>query len=207
MPPDRFERSVFINCPFDRAYRRLLEAIVFTVQACGLEPRCAQEAANSAENRLDRIAEIIGQCQYGIHDISRIEMTDGLPRFNMPLELGLDLGCRKYGKPHQRLKCLLILDRVEHQYDRTISDLSGQDIEAHHNKPTDCIRAIRRWIVRTSASTGGNIPGANLIVTHYRKFRRDLPAFCKELALDPKDLQFVELSRVIQIWRTHQAKY
>jgi len=35
--------SVFINCPFDRQYQPLLDAIVFCVVACGSEPRCTLE--------------------------------------------------------------------------------------------------------------------------------------------------------------------
>ena len=41
--------------------------------------------------RLLKILCIIGECRLGIHDISRTELdaASGLPRFNMPLELGL----------------------------------------------------------------------------------------------------------------------
>jgi hypothetical protein len=37
--------------------------------------------------------DIISGCKYSIHDLSRTELdkTTRLPRFNMPLELGLDL--------------------------------------------------------------------------------------------------------------------
>jgi len=37
--------------------------------------------------------EIIRDSQFGIHDVSRVELDDAnrLPRFNMPLELGLFL--------------------------------------------------------------------------------------------------------------------
>jgi len=36
----------------------------------------------------------------------------GFPRFNMPLELGLDLGCRRYGRRHHQGKVCLILNRT-----------------------------------------------------------------------------------------------
>lgn len=84
---DDFKINVFINCPFDPEYKPLFEAIVFTVQIAGFRPRCAREASNAGQVRIDKILEIISECKYGIHDISRTEPLP--PRFNMPLELGL----------------------------------------------------------------------------------------------------------------------
>ena len=94
-----FERNVFINCPFDNNYSELFEALVFTVQISGFRPRCALEAGNAGKARLDRIVDIISECKYGIHDLSRTELDNlhGLPRFNMPLELGLDIGASRFG--------------------------------------------------------------------------------------------------------------
>jgi hypothetical protein len=41
---------------------------------------------------------MIGECDYGIHDLSRVEVdAGGIPRFNMPMELGLHLGARLFG--------------------------------------------------------------------------------------------------------------
>jgi hypothetical protein len=42
---------------------------------------------------------MIAECDFSIHDISRVELDDHsrLPRFNMPLELGADLGLRLQG--------------------------------------------------------------------------------------------------------------
>ncbi|CDM60399.1 hypothetical protein [Rhizobium favelukesii] len=50
----------------------------------------ALETDNAADNRFDKICRIVGECCYGIHDISRTEVDGNppLPRFNMPLELG-----------------------------------------------------------------------------------------------------------------------
>jgi len=86
--------------------------LTFTVHACGFYARASLEAADSAENRLDKILRIIEECRFGIHDVSRTEANDeGLPRFNMPLELGLFLGYRRYGTPRDHRKVCLVLDR------------------------------------------------------------------------------------------------
>jgi hypothetical protein len=37
---------------------------------------------------------MIGECELGIHDLSRVDTYGQLPRFNMPLELGLFLALR-----------------------------------------------------------------------------------------------------------------
>jgi len=49
------------------------------------------EIDDASEVRIDKVFKIIGACKYGIHDISRTEATSasGLPRCNMPLELGM----------------------------------------------------------------------------------------------------------------------
>jgi hypothetical protein len=91
--------NVFLNHPLDDDYLSIRNALVFSVHDCGFVARSALEASDASENRLDKIYGIIEDSRYGIHDISRTELNDaGLPRFNMPLELGIFLGCKRYGK-------------------------------------------------------------------------------------------------------------
>ena len=86
-----YNDNVFINCPFDSTYKPLFDAMVFAVYDCGFIARCALEEEDASQVRIDRIYNIIADCRYGIHDISRTELDrdSGLPRFNMPLELGI----------------------------------------------------------------------------------------------------------------------
>lgn len=104
--------------------------MVFAIHDCGYIARSALEAEDSAEVRMDKIAKIIKDCRYGIHDISRTEVgaDTGLPRFNMPLELGLFLGARRFGSRTDKLKACLILDRARYRYQQFCSDIAGQDI-------------------------------------------------------------------------------
>jgi len=94
-----YGRSVFINCPFSADYQPLFRAILFAVYACSYRPRCALEISDSGQNRLEKIKNIIGQCKYGIHDISfmTLDKATGLPRFNMSFELGLFLAAKTFG--------------------------------------------------------------------------------------------------------------
>ncbi len=65
----------------------------------GFVARCALEDDDGGEIRLSKIERIIEECRFGIHDLSAVALDAGtnLPRFNMPLELGLFLGCKQFG--------------------------------------------------------------------------------------------------------------
>jgi hypothetical protein len=132
-----YDNNVFINCPFDKEYNDLFLALVFVIQDSGFIPRCALESSGTEANRLMKIAEIIKECRLGIHDISRVELSDSnnLPRFNMPFECGLFWGCMLYAEGSQKNKKLLVIDSIEQRYKASLSDISGQDISVHQDTP------------------------------------------------------------------------
>lgn len=88
--PPPFDRSVFINCPFDDQYAATLQAMAFCVVYLGFFPRFAPENADNAAARLDRIIELVRGSKYGIHDLSRCRAAavGDLARMNMPFEAG-----------------------------------------------------------------------------------------------------------------------
>ena len=88
MQSSDYSKNVFINCPFDSDYDPLFDAMVFAVRVCDFIPRCALEEGDASQVRIEKIYDIIADCRYGIHDISRTELDEDseLPRFNMPLE-------------------------------------------------------------------------------------------------------------------------
>ena len=92
-----FEKNVFINCPFDSEYLKLLRPLLFTVIYVGLHPRIALETADGGQARMKKILGLIRDSKYSIHDLSRMESTQAgeLYRMNMPFELGIDFGCRQ----------------------------------------------------------------------------------------------------------------
>ena len=130
-----YNDNVFINCPFDSDYKPLFDAMVFVIHDCGFIARCALEEEDASQVRIDKIYGIIETCRYGIHDISRTELDEnsGFPRFNMSLELGVFLGAKKFGIVEQKRKKCLILDKEPYRYQQFISDIAGQDIQAHNN--------------------------------------------------------------------------
>lgn len=160
------ERDVFLNCPFDPLYKPLFQAIVFAVFACGFRARCALEVDNGGAVRFETIVSLIGQCRLGVHDLSRTDLSakGSLPRFNMALELGLFLGAMRFGSVAQVDKRCLILDRERDRYRDFISDLAGQEIKAHGDRPDQAISAVREFL-RASTDTG--LPGGAAIAGDY----------------------------------------
>jgi uncharacterized protein YjiS (DUF1127 family) len=192
--------SVFINCPFDKQYQPIFDAIVFCVVACGFEPRCTLELTDAGEVRIENIYRLIAQCNHSIQDISRTEVEDqpfGLPRFNMPLELGIFLGAKRFGGRSSRKRCL-IMDRAPYRYKRFISDIGGQDIKAHCTRPVNAIRHVRDWL--QSAPGKAAIPGGTKIWQDYQRFRRELPVIAEEAQLDPAQLTFIDYLQLVTNW-------
>lgn len=201
MPAPGYDESVFINCPFDPDYQEIFRALVFAVHDCGFLARCSLEVDDSSEVRISKINRIIRECRHGIHDISRTELdpAEKLPRFNMPLELGLFLGAREFGVGRQKQKRALILDTERFRYQKFCSDIAGQDIKVHEGSADKAIRAVRNWLA-TSLDGSVMLPSAAKMADRYRAFLTDLPRISAPFHLDPDDLQFVELRTLVEEW-------
>ena len=196
-----YDRGVFINCPFDAAYRPMFDAIVFAVIACDLTPHSALEIDDASQTRLDKIETIIGECRWSIHDISRVELNEhGLPRFNMPFELGLFFGAKRFGDPSQRRKSCLVLDTEEFRFQKFISDISGQDVTTHGGDVGSAIRAVRRWISTSLRSNDRLIPGGAAIARLFADFQVALPGLCQEARIEEDELTFVDHVHIATAW-------
>jgi len=198
----RYEDSVFLNVPFDRHYEPLLRALVYTVHDCGLLARCAREIEDSGQVRFEKIYELIRASRHGVHDLSRtsLDRAHGLPRFNMPLELGVFLGARKFGSREQKDKSCLILDRDSHRYLTFCSDLAGHDVRAHGNRRERLIGGVRDWFSNQLLARGFQIPSGSHMVDRYRHFQADVPATCSRLRLVPRELTFNEHRNLVVAW-------
>lgn len=192
--------AVFINVPFDRRYKKLFDALVFAVHDCGFLARSAREQDDGSQVRLEKLYEIIGKCRFGIHDLSRtsLDARYRLPRFNMPLELGIFLGAKKYGGARHARKSCLILDREPFRYQIFCSDIAGQDVRAHQNDVGEAIAAVRDWL-RTSRP-GISIPGPKRIEQRYLEFRLDLPALAGAANLALHEINFVDYRTLVTGW-------
>lgn len=198
----RYEDCVFLNVPFDRRYEPFLRALVFTVHDCGFVARCAREVDNSGQVRVEKIFELIAQSQLGIHDISRtsLDAKHRLPRFNMPLELGVFLGAARFGAGQQRKKLCLVLDREPYRYQKYCSDISGQDIRAHHGRVNDLVKSVRDWLSSHLIGHNIQVPGHGTVFARYTAFKRQLPAQCAALQLQAGELLFNEYRTLVVGW-------
>ena len=149
MTKSDFDRSVFINCPFDTEYEPILKALLFCVMRFGLKPRIATEVSNASETRIAKIERLIAQSKFSIHDLSRCQaLTVGEPyRMNMPFELGMDFAAARFGADGLRSKQLLVLEEQPYRYQASISDLAGVDIVHHEGKPELAMKKVRAWLV------------------------------------------------------------
>ncbi len=178
----------------------MFDAIVFAVTDLGFVARSAREEDDGGEFRLAKIQRIIEECKYGVHDISSVSLdkTHQLPRFNMPLELGLFLGCKRYGGKDHQSKISLIFDADPYRYQIFISDIAGQDVHSHGGDLRLAVGELRMWLA--TAARGTRLPGGKDIFERYERFQEDFPALCKELKLEPAEVTFKDLRQIMAEW-------
>ena len=176
--------------------------MVFAIHDCGFRVRSALEIDDSGEVRVQKIIRIIGESPFAIHDVSRIEVDpeSHLPRFNMPLELGLFLGAKAFGDSSHQAKQCIVLDSERYRYQKFCSDIAGQDIRAHGGKVSAAIEIIRNWLSTTHVAQGTVIPSGSVIGSRYRKFRDALPSWCQRLQLNPQRLTFGDDVTLVVAW-------
>jgi len=119
---------VFINCPFTDDFRPLFQCAIFTVLLCGFLPRSALEAGDGSEVRMDKITRLIRESQYSIHDLSAVQLDafNELPRFNMPFELGMVIGSKRFGGKRFAGRSALIMEHTRYASQKCLSDIAGR---------------------------------------------------------------------------------
>lgn len=164
-----FDRSVFVNCPFDEDYAPLLQAILFAIVLLKFEPRLATERSDGGESRLEKIRELIEASKYSIHDLSRCQAREAGEyfRLNMPFELGIDWGCRRYYGQGREAKRFLILEEKRFRYQAALSDISGCDIESHGARYDVAMKKTRYWLRQ---QTGCDAPGPTRLLQKHVDF-------------------------------------
>ena len=147
-----FEKSIFINCPFDTNYiNDLLKPMMYVIVRNGFNPRLSLEVSDSGQVRLAKITDIIRNCKYSIHDLSIVKSkkANEFARMNMPFELGIDYGLRNSGINPLDSKQFLILEATKYDYMKAISDINGFDIKVHDNKAEQLFECLYTWFSET----------------------------------------------------------
>jgi len=203
-------KEVFINCPYDLEYACILDAICFAVQACGFIPRCAQEFTDSSNARMENIFGLIERCQLAVHDLSRVELspTNELPRFNMPFELGVFMGAKRFGDEHHRRKSCVILESNEHRYQSFLSDIAGYDIQIHHGDFAHAIACVRHYLRGAVAAPSEFVmPSSTELTLRYSQYLQELAYISNRLKEEPSKLHFLDRRQLIYVWlREEQSR-
>jgi len=196
-----FNTNVFINCPFDNQYKRLLHPIIFTILYSKLEPKISK-LEDSGSIRIKQILKLIKESKYSIHDLSRMKSKKSgeLARFNMPFELGLDLGTREIGTGLLKKKKCLILDIERYRYQAALSDISGSDIASYgkRNQIEKIIETIRDWFTTVLHPIQ---PSSSKLYLEYTEFISDLQIELEQLSFNKDDIKKLTNSEYI-----HYAK-
>jgi hypothetical protein len=155
---------------------------------------------NAGIFRLQAIVDMIGECKYGVHDISRVQLDarSRLPRFNMPFELGIFHGAKHLALGRHKTKQCLILERDKYRYQTFLSDLAGIDVTPHSDNQKTIIISVRDWLV--TASRRRTIPAGLEIVSRFQKFERDFKIVCKKRQRSYSSMPFVELVSNMSDW-------
>jgi hypothetical protein len=146
--------------------------MLFCILALGFEPRLALERIDGAETRIEKIVELILDSKFGIHDLSRLKASKKgeFFRLNMPFELGIDYGCRRFKEAPWSAKKILILEAERYRFQKAISDISGSDIAVHNNDPLIASNEVRNWLAQ---GLGNTIPGPAAVFNKFTDFTAD----------------------------------
>lgn len=170
----RARPSVFLNIPYDSAFRELHLAYIAGVSSFSLVPRATLEIPGG-ERRMDRILSLIRSCRYSLHDLSRVELdrhSPRTPRFNMPFELGLAVAWQKL---RPRDHTWFVFEAMPRRAEKSLSDLSGTDIYIHHGKVRGVFTERCNAFVRLKSQ-----PTARQMEEIYLRLKRLLPQLQKQ---------------------------
>lgn len=172
---------------------------VFTLLFLGFHVRCALDTSDGSRVRIEKLYDMIRSSRLGIHDLSRTELdaVNSLPRFNMPLELGIFLGVKDSGGKKQKRKVALVTASKPYEYQKYVSDVAGQDVVPHNDDPKLFARAIRDWIASIKSDS---IPSASRILERYRQFGIELKSACREARQDPGELTYRDYVKHVDLF-------
>jgi hypothetical protein len=157
--------SVFLNIPYDKEFEDLYVAYIVGLTQLGLCVNATLAVPN--QGRLETIIRLIEKSNVSIHDLSRTEFSKGIPRFNMPVELGLALYCSHATNGRHRV---YVFESKPYRTQRSTSDINGIDPQIHHGSPKGVMAGLRN-ILRQP----GDVTTVPEMLRSYRAVKRKLP--------------------------------
>lgn len=182
------ENTVFLNIPYDDAFRRLYLAYITGLVYLGLDPHATVEVP-SGRNRLEKILELIRSCRYSIHDLSRVQLDRSrprTPRFNMPFELGLAVAAAEIDSTGDGTKdevrrdltdTWFVFESMKYRLAKSLSDLGGTDPHIHDGTIEGVMRTLCDAFKRPSSNERNSVEG---MMMTYRAVSRGLTEIERE---------------------------
>ena len=164
MTSGRCIESVFLNIPYDLAFENLYLAYIVGLTQLGLRANATVGVPN--QGRPDTIIGLIERSDFSIHDLSRIELSNGIPRFNMPVELGLALYRSHVTEGRHRV---YVFERRAYRAQRSTSDINGIDPKIHNGTAKGVMAGLRN-IFRQP----GDVTTVPEMLASYRAVRKKL---------------------------------
>lgn len=165
MPKSRRRESVFLNIPYDEGFEDLYLAYIVGLNQLGLRVNATLAVPN--QGRLEAIIGLIEESNFSIHDLSRIETSKGIPRFNMPVELGLALYRSHTTNGRHRV---YVFESKAHRAQRSTSDINGIDPQIHNGTAKGVMAGLRN-IFRQP----GDVTTVPEMLLSYRTVRKKVP--------------------------------
>ena len=104
----------------------------------------------------------------------------------MPFELGMALGAKRFGGPAHRADRIKIMVADPYRLPAYLSDLGGNDPDAHHADPSQLIRIVRNFLDTSPA--GAPLPGPARLAESFALFAAGLPALAREIEHRPQEI-------------------
>jgi hypothetical protein len=161
--------SVFLNIPYDTPFDDLYTAYTVGLTQLGLNVTATLGFPN--QDRLGMIFQLIEEASISIHDLSRIEASHGIPRFNMPLELGIALYRARVFKGKHTVH---VFESKPYRAQRSTSDINRIDPRIHHGTAKGVMAALRN-IFRQP----GDVTTVPEMLESYRAVKKRLPELRK----------------------------
>ena len=168
--------DVFINLPFDSGYERLFLAMIAGLVSLGLNPRSVVQIPASSD-RLRRLVEIIQECPFSIHDLSRVQLsgtgTFRVPRFNMAFEMGLAAAVSMTAPGITRQ--WRVIEAVRHRVGHSCSDVDGYNAEIHGGTVRGMFEALSNIFPDPPTGALNDVGDMLWVYRRLRRFRKTLP--------------------------------
>ena len=139
--------TAFINLAYVNSNAELYLGLLAGLAGFGLAPVAAMHDPGS-DPQLSRIYRLIEESVISFHDLSYVSLdppSPRTPRFNMPFELGLAVAVAMSANRRHRW---FLLEKVPHRAAKSLSDISGTNVQIHDGLASSVLKAVSNALAR-----------------------------------------------------------